>query len=248
MLFFIRQYPRETEVRKLTSVVVMLLMVFFVLSCTKSVKYTKEYVEQTSGRYLFDQDNIIDVFYENEKLFVTLGGVKTIEPVILDEETFFVADIYKKFRFVEHPETKKRYLSIISDANDNLISYDYLKVDDTYKTPRMHLESGNYDKALEGYLEIKAQDSTNVLIDEAELNSLGYRLLRKKEYDNAIEVFNMNVLLYPESANVYDSLADGYLAQGDSLQAFENFKKTLELNEHNRKANKFVTEYQKKKN
>ena len=82
-------------------------------------------------------------------------------------------------------------------------------------------------------------------LDERAINSLGYKLLRKEAYEDAIEVFKMNVILFPESANVYDSLADGYLANGDSLQAFINFRKTLEYNEHNGKARRFVEAFSK---
>ena len=129
-----------------------------VLGCSKSVKYSDEFIKQTSGRYLFNQENVIDVYYDDQKLLLNWGGVKIIEPVILDSNTFFVPDIYKKLHFVEHPETKKRYLSVISEEDETLITYDYLKVDANYKTPSMHLENGDYDKALTGYLEIKKQE------------------------------------------------------------------------------------------
>ena len=112
----------------------------------------------------------------------------------------------------------------------------------------MHLENGDFKKALEGYLAIKAEDSTSVFLNERELNSLGYRLLRKEKYEDAVEVFKMNVALFPESANVYDSLGDGYLASGDSLLAYENYKKTLEFNNSNTKAKNFVEAYDKKEN
>ncbi len=239
------QSGNKSAVNIIKTFLVAICIMVFVSSCSKSIDYTVEYMEQTSGRYLYNQENVIDVFYENKKLFLNWGELKIIEPVILDNKTFFVADIYKKLHFVQHPETKRRYLSIISKKNEDVISYDYLKVDDDYKTPSMHLENGDYDKALAGYLEIKAQDSTSALIDEGYFNSLGYRLLRNKEYENAVEVLKMNVVLFPESANVYDSLADAYLAQGDSLQTFNNFKKTLEYNESNGKAKRFVDAYNK---
>ncbi len=110
----------------------------------------------------------------------------------------------------------------------------------------MHLDSGDYKKALAGYLEIKEKDSTSALIDEDDFNSLGYRLMRDEEYKNAVEVLKMNVVLFPGSANVYDSLADAYLAQGDSLEAFNNFKKALERNASNGKAQRFVEAFNKK--
>jgi len=238
----------RSVVSKTKTLLFSLSLMVIVSSCSKSIDYTPEYMKQTSGRYLYNQDEVIDVFYDNNKLFFNWWGVKIIEPVVINKNTFFVADIYKKLHFVQHPETKKRYLSIISEVNEDLITYDYLKVADSFKTSGMHLKDGNYDKALAGYLEIKKQDSTSVLIDERDFNSLGYKLLREKEYENAIDVFKMNVALYPKSSNVYDSLADAYLRQGDSLQAFNNYKKALEYDNDNRRAKQFVEGYNKKDN
>jgi dienelactone hydrolase len=47
---------------------------------------------------------------------------------------------------------------------------------------------------------------------EAVVNVLGYQRLQEGETAAAIELFELNVELYPDSANVYDSLADAYLA------------------------------------
>ena len=84
--------------------------------------------------------------------------------------------------FVQHPETKKWYLSKISKENENEITYDYMKVDNDFKTPGMYLEEKNYEKAVEGFLAIREQDSTSTLVNEREFNSIGYRLLRDKNY------------------------------------------------------------------
>ena len=233
---------------KTKSLLFSLFLIIIVPSCSKSGDYTAEYMQQTSGRYLFNQNDVIDVYYDNKKLFLNWGGVKIIEPVVVDKNTFFVVDFYKKMHFVQHPETKEHYLSIVSEDNPDVITYDYLKVDDNFTTPSMHLENKDYDKALEGYLEIRAKDSTSVVIDEGDLNNLGYTLLRKDEYENAIDVLEMNVALYPKSANVYDSLGDAYLKNGDSLQAFNNYKKAFEHNSDNKRAKRFVDAYNKKHN
>jgi len=222
-------------------------LMLIVLSCSKKITYSPEFIEQTSGKYLYNQDDVIEVFYENNKLFLKWRGADKIEPVIIDENTFFIVDLYKKLRFVKHPETNKQYLSIVAEDKESNITYDYLKVTDTFKTPSMYLKSGDYKNALAGFLAIKKQDSTSALINEREFNTLGYELLRDKEYQNAIDVFQMNVALYPESDNAYDSLADAYLRSGDSLQAFNNFKKALTFNNRNKRANRFVKAYSEKK-
>jgi len=119
-------------------------------------------------------------------------------------------------------------------------------VADTFKTPRMYLKDKEYDKALAGYLAIKQQDSTSVFLEEASFNRLGYNLLNEKAFNDAISVFKINVALYPNSDNVYDSLADAYLRKGDSTQAYTNYKKALELNTGNRRAKRFVESYKTK--
>ena len=46
----------------------------------------------------------------------------------------------------------------------------------------------------------------------------------------------VNVELYPQSSNVYDSLGEAHLANGDKELAAINYKKSLELDPHNQSA------------
>lgn len=45
---------------------------------------------------------------------------------------------------------------------------------------------------------------------ESELNAYAYELLNTNLQEEAIEIFKLNVAQFPNSANAYDSLADGY--------------------------------------
>ncbi|RKE97952.1 tetratricopeptide repeat protein [Ichthyenterobacterium magnum] len=230
---------------KIKTLLLSLVVAVIISSCSNKPDYTAEFKEQTSGRYLFTQEELIEVYYIDNTLFLKWKGAEKLEPVVLDNNVLFVADMYKKLHFVQHPETKKRYLAVLPENDDEPITYDYLKVADDYKTPSMHLKDKDYGKALEGYLVIKAQDSTSMYLNERQFNFLGYRHLEKKEFDNAIEVFKMNVALFPESANVYDSLAEAYLLSGDSLQAYTNYNKSLEFNNGNTRAKEFIEAYDK---
>ena len=225
--------------------IIILFIGTIILSCSNSVEYSETFKKDTAGSYLYNLDDIIEVYYEDNKLFLNWRGGK-IEPVALDTNEFFVADMYKKFHFVQHPETKRRYLSAISEGEESLITYDYLKAPEGYKTPSALLEEGDYEKALAGYLEIKKQDSLSIFINERDFNRKGYKLMSEHEYEKAIEVFKLNIALHPTSANVYDSLGQAYLVSGDSLQAYNYYKKTLEFNNGNRRATKYVTDYENK--
>ncbi|EDP70266.1 beta-lactamase [Flavobacteriales bacterium ALC-1] len=222
-----------------------LLLAALILSCSPSVEYSEKFKKETAGKYLYNLEELIRVSYDDNRLFLNWKGGK-IEPIATGENEFFVADMYTKLRFVQHPETKERYLSKIQEDNQDKITYDYLKVPDSYKTPSTHLKEGNYEEALAGYLEIKGLDSTSVYIEEWDFNSKGYQHMRKREYQKAIDVLRINVALHPNSANVYDSLGEAYLLSGDSLKAYDNYKKTLELNSGNKRAQKYIDTYQKK--
>lgn len=229
---------------KLKTLLFGLILSLLVFNCSKHIEYTETFKKETAGNYLYNQDDLIEVYYENNTLFLNWRGGK-IEPVAIEQNEFFVADMYKKFRFVQHPETKKRYLSVIPEDDNGKITYDYLKVPEGYKTPSTHLKEGNYEEALAGYLEIKKQDSTSIFIKEWDFNSMGYKHIRKHEYEKAIGVLELNAALHPNSANVYDSLGEAYLLNRDSLQAYNNYKKALELYPGNKRARSYVDSYAK---
>ena len=60
------------------------------------------------------------------------------------------------------------------------------------------------------------------------LNFLGYTLLGEEKLDMALALLELNVLLFPDEANPYDSLGDAYLEKGDTELAIECFKNALE--------------------
>ena len=229
-----------------TNTLLFTLLLFAVFSCSKNVEYSETFKKETSGKYLYTQDDLLEVYYEDNNLYLKWRGAEKIKPVVLSKEEFFVADMYKKLRFTKHPDTKERYISIVPEEEGKAITYDYLKVPDDYKTPSQYLQDGNYEKALQGFLKIKQTDSTSIAIRERNFNQMGYDFLRDKKYEEAIEVFKINKELYPNSSNVYDSLADAYLRSGDSLKAYENYSKSLELGNPNMKAINFVDIYSKK--
>lgn len=68
------------------------------------------------------------------------------------------------------------------------------------------------------------------LSGEHELNSLGYLLLKQEKKTAALQIFRMNHLLYPESANTASSLGEGYLETGNDARAKDFLEKSLQLN------------------
>jgi len=61
----------------------------------------------------------------------------------------------------------------------------------------------------------------NAVIREDVLNANAYWLMQHNHLREALEAFKLNVETYPESANVYDGLADAFEAAGDKTEAIK---------------------------
>jgi tetratricopeptide (TPR) repeat protein len=68
-----------------------------------------------------------------------------------------------------------------------------------------------------------------ILIPEAQLNLLGYVHLQAGRTTQAIQLFRLNTMLYPKSANTFDSLGDAYLANGQNELALRSSEKAIAL-------------------
>jgi len=101
-----------------------------------------------------------------------------------------------------------------------------------------------FERISEAVKAARQKDATFQL-PEADVNAWGYRLLDQEQTKEAIEIFKLNVSLYPESANTYDSLTDGYLAAGDQALAIKNYKRSLELNPKNTHAVERIKELER---
>jgi Tfp pilus assembly protein PilF len=99
---------------------------------------------------------------------------------------------------------------------------------------------------LKKYHSIKSDPKNELYFDENEFNGLGYRLMGAKNMKAALEIFKLNVKLYPKSANVYDSLAEAFMKIGDNKNAVKNYKKSLELNPKNNNAREMLKKLESK--
>jgi len=70
-------------------------------------------------------------------------------------------------------------------------------------------------------------------ISESSINSAGYQLMFAKKMPDSLRIFQLNVELHPDSWNVYDSLGEAYMNNGDKELAIQNYKKSVELNPKN---------------
>jgi tetratricopeptide (TPR) repeat protein len=64
-------------------------------------------------------------------------------------------------------------------------------------------------------------------------NSNPYHLPEQHLYKQAVETLKMNVALFPNSWNAYDSYAEALLADGQKEEAIKMYQKSIELNPNN---------------
>lgn len=75
---------------------------------------------------------------------------------------------------------------------------------------------------------------------ENELNTFGYELISHERYQDAIQLFELAISHYPHSGNLYDSLGETYLLNGDTTNAVLNYQKSIELDPKNTHAIKVL--------
>jgi len=92
------------------------------------------------------------------------------------------------------------------------------------------------EKSVERYYELRGEESCTYAFDESHLSTLGYFLLSLGKVREAKEIFRLNMEVYPDSSNVYDSYAEACTISGDRRDAIVNYKKSLELDPGNQNA------------
>ena len=92
------------------------------------------------------------------------------------------------------------------------------------------IEKKSVASAIDFYRSTKTQNPDDYDLGMGELNTVGYYLLRKNRIDDAITIFKLNIEVYPDYANGWDSLAEACMLDGDKRAAIKYYRKCLELN------------------
>ena len=211
------------------------------MSCGNSVN-SPEFIKAAEGRYSFNSDEAIEVYFEENILKVKWRG-KDMTPIKANDSSFYVKEMNEKLVFITTPQM---HIKLAEKREHKGAAYLFHKLPKGHKTPTEYFKNKEYDKALKGYIAIKKKDSTDPAIRERTLNRLGYQYLSNNKFQEAIEIFKINIALYPYKSNVYDSMGDVYARTKDTVKALEFYKKALSINPENRKAKRFVSKHNKK--
>jgi hypothetical protein len=104
------------------------------------------------------------------------------------------------------------------------------------------LNSQGVDAAVQYFNVMHESEPSTILFDELEMNLLGYQLLNDGKIKDAVELFKLNTIAFPNSWNVYDSLGEAFWKDGQIDLAIKNYERSLELDPNNENAKKALKE------
>ena len=125
----------------------------------------------------------------------------------------------------------------IRNSRDNLSKY--INESLVYQLEKDIFSIG-IEKAVRNFRRINSSGENMLTINENDLNTLGYALLNSRRNEESIKVFKLALELYPNSANLYDSIGEAFMKCGDKKNAIFNYEKSLKLNPGNENAKKML--------
>lgn len=108
---------------------------------------------------------------------------------------------------------------------------------ESYKSPARillrNIIANGAEAGLKEYRAWRNGRTSSEVVNENQMNRLGYNLLALKRVKDAIEVLKLNVEDYPQSSNTYDSLGEAYMLDGNKELAIKNYQRSVELDPKN---------------
>ncbi|HWN97971.1 MAG TPA: serine hydrolase [Blastocatellia bacterium] len=207
----------------------------------EKVSIDSKKLDDYAGRFLVNPDRILTITKENGRLYAQPTQSPRLDLFAISETEFTRTDANVRYTFVRSPEGKVDLVRIRFDGGAS----EAPRVSKEMMIPYELLLAGKVAEAVEAYKKIKREKPGNAAVQEGRINDMGYGLLREKKLVEAIAVFKLNVEMYPQSSNTYDSLGEAYMENGDKELAIMNYKKSLELNPASANAVRMIEKLQR---
>jgi len=193
------------------------------------ISLTSDKMVDYEGRFLVNPDRVLTITRGDGRLLVQPTQDQGFELLPIAENEFIRTDGNAHYFFVRNAGGIVEGIKRQSDQETVVVP----RISKDNLVPLELLMAGRASEAIEAYKKIKREQPDNIAIAEERINSLGYGLLQQKKVAEAIAIFKVNVELYPQSSNAYDSLGEAYMVSGQKEMAITNYKKSLELNPQN---------------
>ena len=195
-----------------------------VLSVSPNLGWDEDYAVRQADSFFDDRDEL------NATLFVAMANEEEGDPAPTNldrlEKAMAAADA-KGFEWQVMRMPEENHGSVVLRAH----YWGLRKAFEDWQLPA-HPETGRFTGGLD---EIKAhydglskRYGITITPGENRVNGVGYQILGREDFEGAIAVFRYNVELYPDSANVYDSLGEALENAGHLEKALANYSKAVE--------------------
>jgi predicted alpha/beta superfamily hydrolase len=195
-----------------------------VLAVSPSLNWDEDFPIRQAKSFLDGRDEL------NETLFVAMANEEEGDPAptLLDrlEQALAAADA-EGFDWEVMRMPDETHGSVVLRAHYWGLRY----VFEPWRLPRdpeTGLFGGDLADLKEHYDGLSTRYGYTIQPPEDTINIVAYGMLGRGEVDEAIVAFRYDVELYPDSANVYDSLGDGLVAADRLEEALASYSKAVE--------------------
>lgn len=199
------------------------------------------FIQEVSGRYRSTSDGSTTISGDDGHLFRKfLRAQHKDELFKITDSTYITRNGDGMLQFKKNPDGQFSIVHLSMDGKPDGVARPRMKDDE--KVPYEFLLADDFDQALKGYQALLKANPQDRSVNEEHLNSQGYIMMGSGKLDLAQAIFKVNMVLYPKSANVYDSYAEACMKNGDKEQAIANYKKSLAINPNNTHAKEMIAE------
>ncbi len=182
-----------------------------------------------AGRYTLAQANVtFTVMWKADSLMVedpvTRGTVRLIPGA--QQDLWTLEGHRNKVRFERGDDGKAK----------SLIYYEHILLERGEPASvalRKWIDEEGPEAGISRFREMRSGPSRDYIVSEADINALGYSYLNEGKMQEAIALFLFNAQEFPGSWNVYDSLGEAYMKNGDTQLAIDNYEHSISLNPKN---------------
>ncbi len=197
-----------------------------------------------TGRYKNSSDGLITVYKEGNRLFKkSLRGTPT-ELFQISDSSYITRESEDVIQFKTNPADGQFNILLVENGKQE---YTHPRLKDNEQVPYEFILKGDVEAARKAYLALLTANPKDESISEGNLNWQGYDMLNQGKIKLALDIFKVNTLLHPTSANVYDSYGEALAKNGDIDQAIVNYKKALAIDPKLEGSQKMLAELKAKK-
>jgi CubicO group peptidase (beta-lactamase class C family) len=163
---------------------------------------------------------------KGEKIIYAEGGmpgISTMNMINMDEERAII--VLSNTRHTRTVEIAKNLERIFEGLEPFEVKVSLALLMAGYIDENGYSEAAEYGK--------KLAEENKAEVTENDINIAGYEFLQGGNIDAALEYFKLNTMLFPDSWNAFDSLAEGYALKGEKDLAVKFYRKSIQMNPEN---------------